>query len=312
METTLIRLRSFLTALCPLGDKQVAAAELELPLSSLTPDRAQRLYIAVSGRPCKVCPGVVAQLGEAECPRCGGTELGKPRWAVDTHRNVLAEVRTWCRWLMEKHHLTRDPLAKVKPSGKRRHGKAQLRLDDAEVWLKKALRLADEGDEGAIGALLTVGMGLSGEEITGRKAKDLDAKGRVLHISDGKTDERRTALPVPEDLQPYLLRAAKGKLPEAPLFASERTGGHHWRDWPREQVQRICRLASVPVVTAHGMRGLRATLEVLAGRGLQGAAAALRHADQGATAERSYVAPAAAAAASSDRVFRILRRGGDR
>jgi len=95
----------------------------------------------------------------------------------------------------------------------------------------------------------------------------------------------------------------------APLFTSDRTGGHHWRDWPREQVGRICKLAGVPVVTAHGMRGLRATLEVLAGRGLEGAAAALRHNDQGATAARSYVAPGAAQGAASERVFRILKGG---
>jgi integrase len=36
--------------------------------------------------------------------------------------------------------------------------------------------------------------------------------------------------------------------------------GQHWRDWPRENVQRICRLADVPEVTAHGLRGTHATL----------------------------------------------------
>lgn len=299
VATTLHRLRALLGALDP--------DDLAAPLASLTPARAQLLYAAVSGKGC-AC-GAFAQLGEMQCPRCGATDLRPPRWATDTHRNTLAEARTFIRWALEKGHLKRDPLAAVKPVGRRRHGKAQLRLDDAELWLKKALKLADEGDEGAVGALLTVGMGLSGEEITGRKVRDLDAKGRVLHISDGKTEERRQALPVPQDLQPYLLRAARGKPPEAPLFASHRTSGHHWRDWPREQVGRICRLVGVPVVTAHGMRGLRGTLEVLAGRGLRGAAEALRHSDQGVTAERSYVAPGAVAAATSDRVFRILRGG---
>lgn len=306
VATTLIRLRAYLTALVP---KDQAAAELDRPLSVLTPSRAQLLYVAVSGRPCGGCKKVVP-LGTPGC--CPGAELGKARWAADTHRNVLAEVRTFIRWAMEapRSWLSRDPLAQVKPVGKRHHGKPQLRLDDAELWLKAALRLADEGDEGAVGALMTMGMGLSGEEITGRKVRDLDAKGRVLHITDGKTEERRQPVLVPVDLQPLLLRAARGKLPEAPLFTSDRTGGHHWRDWPREQVGKICKLAGVPVVTAHGMRGLRATLEVLAGRGLEGAASALRHSDQGETAARSYVAPQAAAGVTSERVFRILRGGG--
>jgi hypothetical protein len=40
----------------------------------------------------------------------------------------------------------------------------------------------------------------------------------------------------------------------------ERLIGKHWRDWPREWVQRICREANVPVATAHGLRGTHATL----------------------------------------------------
>ena len=47
---------------------------------------------------------------------------------------------------------------------------------------------------------------------------------------------------------------AEGKSPEAKLF------GEHWRDWVRKWVQRICEAAGVPVVTAHGMRGLHSTL----------------------------------------------------
>ena len=61
---------------------------------------------------------------------------------------------------------------------------------------------------------------------------------------------------MPELLRPLLKALAEGKSPEAKLF------GHHWRDWVRKWVKRICEAAGVPKVTAHGMRGLHSTLAV--------------------------------------------------
>ena len=61
---------------------------------------------------------------------------------------------------------------------------------------------------------------------------------------------------MPELLRPLLKGLAEGKSPEAKLF------GHHWRDWVRKWVKRICEAAGVPKVTAHGMRGLHSTLAV--------------------------------------------------
>jgi len=44
--------------------------------------------------------------------------------------------------------------------------------------------------------------------------------------------------------------------------------GAHRRDWPRENVRRICKLAAVPEVTAHGMRDLHSTRAPAHGRPL--------------------------------------------
>ena len=60
----------------------------------------------------------------------------------------------------------------------------------------------------------------------------------------------RRKLQVPDFLQPYLVRLAKGREPKAALF------GEHWRDWPRKWVQRICKAAGVPKVTAVKRAGL--------------------------------------------------------
>jgi integrase len=95
---------------------------------------------------------------------------------------------------------------------------------------------------------------------------------------------------------------AKGKEPGELLL------GHHWRDWPREWVQRICREARVPVVTAHGMRGLHSTLAVDAGVTSHAVASALGHESFSTTAQ-SYATPGTLTSARQKRVLRVLAGG---
>ena len=149
-----------------------------------------------------------------------------------------------------------QPAGRGRGVGKRRHGKAQLRIDEARRWQAKALEFADQGEAGAVAAMMSLVMGMRASEIVSRVVRDLDDEGRLLWIPETKTEAGRRTLPVPEFLQPYLRQIAKGKGPADSLF------GRHWRDWPREWVQRICKAAKVPVVTAHGMRGLHGTLAV--------------------------------------------------
>jgi len=120
-----------------------------------------------------------------------------------------------------------------------------------------------------------------------------------LWIPSAKTAAGKRNLQVPELLRPYLLRLAKGKRPEQLLF------GKHDRAWPRLWVQRICRAAKVPVVTAHGQRGLHATLAVSSGITSHAVAAALGHESFRITA-RSYARPEAIDSARQDRVLDAL------
>ncbi len=89
---------------------------------------------------------------------------------------------------------------------------------------------------------------------------------------------------------------------EAKLF------GHHWRDWVRKWVNRICQSAGVPKVTAHGMRGLHSTLAVENGVSAHVVAASLGH-ESSATTMQSYVRPEAAAGARQRRVMTVLKGG---
>ena len=95
---------------------------------------------------------------------------------------------------------------------------------------------------------------------------------------------------------------AKGKTPFDRLF------GRHWRDWPREWVQRICRAAKVPEVTAHGMRGLHSTLAVESGVTAHAVAASLGH-ESITTTYQSYAKPEAVSRARQRRVLGVLEGG---
>ena len=94
----------------------------------------------------------------------------------------------------------------------------------------------------------------------------------------------------------------EGRASDAALF------GEHWRDWPRRWVQKICKAAGVPEVSAHGMRGLHGTLAVDSGITSHAVASALGHESFKTTAE-SYAQREAVAGAQQKRVLGVLSGG---
>ncbi len=145
-------------------------------------------------------------------------------------------------------------------------------------------------------------MGMRCSEVVSRIVRDLDDEGRLLWIPDSKTLAGRRKLQVPNFLQPYLIRLARDRDPQAGLL------GEHWRDWPRKWVQRICKASKVPLVTAHAMRGLHGTLAVDSGITSHAVAAALGHESFKTTAE-SYAQRDAVAGAQQNRVLGVLAGG---
>jgi integrase len=110
--------------------------------------------------------------------------------AVDSHRTILAAAKTFFRWcVVEKKCLTRNPLELVKGIGKVRHGKEQLRIDEARKWMVEAHRQADAGQAGAVAvaAMTALVMGMRASEIVSRVVRDLDDGGALLWIPDSKT-----------------------------------------------------------------------------------------------------------------------------
>lgn len=219
-ETTMGRLRAFF-------------ADGELELVDLTGKRCVGLYDALRARP---------------------TRTGRKPEA-DTHRNTLNESRTFLRWAAKRGWVQGDPMAAVEGVGRRRRGKAQLRLDEARALLEAALA-EPRPDHGGLAAALALLVGMRASEIVALHARDVDDGGRLLWVAEteeGKTDAARRQLEAPEPL-PALLEVARAAVGAGPLFPGRD------RHWVLRQVKRLCRAAGVPVVCAHGLRGTHASI----------------------------------------------------
>jgi integrase len=273
------------------GNKTRSAADTIYRMGVFFPDREMLLRDLTE----KACSGYYDAL------RARKTRLGRP-FSVDSHRAILAEAKTFLRWCVKKQWTAKNWLEHVEGVGKKKHGKPQLRIDEARKWIAKAVELADEGEQGAVAAMLALVMGMRANEIVSRVVRDLDDDGRLLWIPTSKTEAGKRTLQVPPFLQRYLKELAKGKSPEALLF------GQHWRDWIRKWVARICAGAKVPRVTAHSMRGLHSTLAVEHGVSAQVVAASLGH-ESSRTTVQSYIKPEAVAGAQQRRVLSVLQGG---
>jgi integrase len=139
-------------------------------------------------------------------------------------------------------------------------------------------------------------------EITNLQRRDLDDGGRILWVQEGKTEAARRRFVVPDVIRPLLLKTAKRLRPEDFLF------GQHYRDWPRENVQRLCKLAGVPEVTAHGLRGTHATLAEGAGATGVLVAQALGH-EHVSTTHKHYTLPGVVKQATQERALRVIGGG---
>jgi integrase len=222
--------------------------------------------------------------------------------AIDTKRNALNQGRTFLKWCKAKGHTRINALEDVQGVGKRRRGKPQLTIDEARKFLAKAIELAAGGDDGATAAAMALLMGMRGSEISERIVRNLDDGGRILWITDAKTQAGIRRLQVPQQLRPFLLRLAENQPPLRRIFGKDAN-----RHWVLRQVHRICKAACVPVVPAHGLRGTHATLAVAAGATGEVVAAALGH-ESFTTTARHYARPEAIDSATQDHALRELEK----
>jgi len=218
----------------------------------------------------------------------------------------LSVARAFGAWCVAQGWLQANPFAAIKGRGRRKRGKPQLRIEEARIFMTCCLELAPR-DDGAILALAYLLLGARAGEVVLRQVRDVDDGGRLLWIPDSKTEAGRRQLEVPDALVPHLVRLAGRRLPAAPLFAHA-ARRKRAQDWAREQVTRICKLAGVPRVTPHGLRGTAATIAREAGATSQLVAATLGHASPAIT-EAAYIDSGRAQAAQRRTALRVLEGG---
>lgn len=231
--------------------------------------------------------------------------------AVATHRNELVDAKSFFKWCVEEAIIPKSPATKVKPIGKPKKGKKQLRMSEARLFISKCIELAKTGDVGAVCALACIMLGLRSGEIRNRKVRDVDVcpDRTLLWIEEGKTDAANRIMEIPQPLAGILEGYAKGRRAEELLFPSPKsTGQPLTRTWLNTAVKRICWMTGVPVVCTHGLRGTWASLTAELGTPSRTLAREMGHTSEKVT-RAHYIQAGAEERARVKRMLRIVNGG---
>jgi integrase len=186
--------------------------------------------------------------------------------APDTHQGALSLAKAMFNWARKEKLVQANPWDDVDPVGRKRRRKNQLRIDEARKLTTYLVERADDND-GALGVLIALVLGLRAHEVVGIEARDLDDGGKVLHIAKSKTRAGERPVVLPELLRAPLEKRVhrKGKLlPYRP-------------GWVRDNTKAACLAAGVPVVCAQALRGSNATFALEAGTAPEVVARSLGH-----------------------------------
>jgi len=235
--------------------KMVAYIPQSLVLAQLTEEQASKLYQQQVER-------ISAHTGR--------------RVSTATQHLYLWVARHFWIWAIDKGYAKMNPWMKVRRMGRANVGKAQLRIDEARKLEAVAMQRAQDGDVPALGLLLMLYLGLRQGEVAARVARDIDDDGRVLWIPSGKTKNARRRLKIPDQIRPLILARIEGREPDSLLFYPSSHKAHH-NGYYGVQLARLCRLAGVPVVCPHSLRGMHATLALEGGATGDAVAKALGH-----------------------------------
>ncbi len=139
------------------------------------------------------------------------------------------------------------------------------------------------------------------KEIVSLRVSKVDLGGQLIWIKNSKTPNRDRPIYVNPDVAPYLKILCQGKSPEARVF-------EHDRKWPTTQVKEVCKKGKIPIVTAHGMRGMWATMKKLALLSDEAVSRGMGHGTSRVTND-SYIDQNVSVQAESALVFRLIGQG---
>lgn len=232
------------------------------------------------------------------------TRFGKPP-SPNTHRSALRAVRAFFRWCVGRGKMRSNPFDTVKPVGKVRYGKPQLRLDEARRLSRILLQHADAGDVAALGLLVQMVLGLRSAEVLALRVRDLDNGGNDLWVEGTKTRNARRPLEIKwEPLRQRLMRLCQGQEPHLLMFGSQRERPY-FTTFLYFALRKYCQLAGVPVVCPHSLRGLHSTIAMARGASSRFVAEALGHGSDEVT-KRHYIDGETVRNSTIERVAELL------
>ena len=278
-----------------------------LSVRQVLPSTAEHVYTSLAGwlpvtMPVRLLTAAKAQHLYEELTQTIGPRTGR-LLSVATHQFFLTNAKSWGGWLCKERLSAINPFADVAPRGKKHCGKTQLRIDEAKQLVDRTQPSADAGDTDALAILLMLHLGLRQGEVGARIARDVDDEGSLLWITSGKTANAARRLEVPDCLRAPLLALARRKQPGELLFTEGHKIPSRQHFWG--QLHRFCRLAQVPLVCPHALRGLHASLALEAGATGRLVAQALGHGSFQITA-RHYATAESITASRAARVSEAL------
>lgn len=233
--------------------------------------------------------------------------------ALRSQASRYAAVNEFLGWCVRKGFVANHPDQFVDPALKpwlsRRarklmgRGKPQLRnADEVAAYLRTALGLRKPQDR--VASTLPLLVGLRSGEVRHLQVADVDfTLGRIWIREvdqdeeeveaqwDVKTAASRRTVDLPEALRDDLEELCRDRPPGGLVFPSNRNPGQAFeRKWLNRRVKRVCELAGVRVVCAHGLRDTWASFMAEHARMSDGQIGDLMgHADNGVTARRHYI-----------------------
>lgn len=218
-------------------------------------------------------------------------------YAGATLMGELGVATRFFAWAQEAEIVLGNPFSSVRCDVEVKRGKPKLRVNASKQLLA---HLAADVSLEATAVLTAFALALRASSVVDLVAADLDDDGHLLWIVRDKTPAGNREIEIPDALRERLLPLAEGKAPQDKLFPGKT------RYWLHYHAVRLCKIAGVPRVTPHGLRGSGATNAVRVCGSLADVARAIGHADGGATLKRHYLGGGALESARGRAVAEML------
>lgn len=226
--------------------------------------------------------------------------------AVATHHKTLRQARAFFSYCVKRKYVAENPFAELRPMGRAKAGKLQLRQDEAKKLSGLLVAEAAAGELKALALLLQVLLGLRSAEVLRLRKRDVDCDGTIIWVDGTKSRNAKRRLALNSaTVRELLLHRIAPLAAETLVFSDEARDRPLPTDSLYKALRKFCRQACVPEVCPHSLRGLHSSLAVQVGVTSAAVAHALGHASDAVTL-RHYVAPAALESARAQTVATAL------